>query len=75
MTIPAIRRQRAKRGEKTAKTGDAADTLSNHLIGEGLGKPEITGFAVSCVSTGVPPFVDSASSHPYYCSLSPSARS
>ena len=43
MTIPASRRQRAKRGEKTAKTGDAADTLSDHLIGEGLEKPEIAG--------------------------------
>ena len=47
--IPASRRQRAKRGEKTATTGGAADTLSDHLIGEGLEKPEIAGCGVSCV--------------------------
>jgi hypothetical protein len=71
MTIPASRKQRAKRGQKTAKTGDSADTLADHLIGEGLEKPEIAGFAVSCVHPCAAPRLTFPSPPPNMCTQCP----
>ncbi len=47
-------RQRVKHRQKTPHNRGADFSFSDHLIGEGLGKPEMTGFAISCVHRCAP---------------------